>query len=158
MSIAVIGLGKIGLPIAVYFTQESGVIGLDSNQKVVEQVNLGQEPFLGESNLQELLAKAINSKKLFATQDQEYAISNSDVILICVPLIIDKNNMPDFANIDLVVSAIGKYIKKGTLVCFETTLPVGTTRNRFTKIIEQESGFNVGQDFFVVYSRESIYR
>jgi len=132
------------------------VIGLDSNHKVVEQINLGQEPFPGESNLQTLLATAINSKKLFATHDQEYAISNSHVILICVPLIIDKNNIPDFANIDLVVRAIGKYIKKGTLVCFETTLPVGTTRNRFTKIIEQESGFNAGQDFFVIFSPERV--
>lgn len=148
MSITVIGLGKIGLPLAVYFTQESDVIGLDSNHKVVEQVNLGQEPFPGESNLQNLLETAISSNKLFATQDQKHAISNADVILICVPLITDKNNMPDFNNIDLVVRAIGKHIKKGTLVSFETTLPVGTTRNRFTKIIEQASGFNVGQDFF----------
>jgi len=156
LSITVIGLGKIGLPLAVYFTQESDVIGLDSNHKVVEQVNLGQEPFPGESNLQNLLETAISSKKLFATQDQKHAISNADVILICVPLITDKNNIPDFDNIDLVVRAIGKYIKKGTLVAFETTLPVGTTRNRFTKIIEQESGFKVGQDFFVVFSPERV--
>ena len=64
--------------------------------------------------------------------------------------------MPDFNNIDLVVRAIGKNIKKGTLISFETTLPVGTTRNRFTKIIEQESGFKVGQDFFVVFSPERV--
>jgi len=156
LSITVIGLGKIGLPLAVYFTQESDVIGLDSNHNVVEQVNLGQEPFPGESNLQNLLETAVSSNKLFATQDQKHAISNADVILICVPLITDKNNMPDFDNIDLVVRAIGKHIKKGTLVSFETTLPVGTTRNRFTKIIEQASGFNVGQDFFVVFSPERV--
>ena len=135
MSITVIGLGKIGLPLAVYFTQESNVIGLDSNHKVVELVNLGQEPFPGESNLQKLLEAAIRSNKLSATQDQVHAISKADTILICIPLITNKNNMPDFNNIDLVVRAIGKNIKKGTLISFETTLPVGTTRNRFTKII-----------------------
>ena len=59
MSITVIGSGKIGLPLAVYFTQESNVIGLDSNHKVVELVNLGQEPFPGESDLQKLLEAAI---------------------------------------------------------------------------------------------------
>jgi nucleotide sugar dehydrogenase len=156
LSITVIGLGKIGLPLAVYFTQESNVIGLDSNHKVVELVNLGQEPFPGESNLQKLLEAAIRSNKLSATQDQVHAISNADTILICIPLITNKNNMPDFNNIDLVVRAIGKNIKKGTLISFETTLPVGTTRNRFTKIIEQESGFKVGQDFFVVFSPERV--
>ena len=156
MSVTVIGLGKIGLPLAVYFAQGTNVIGLDSNHKVVELVNLGQEPFPGESNLQYLLEAAISSKKLSATQDHEYAISKADTILICIPLITNKNNMPDFDNIDLVVREIGKNIKKKTLISFETTLPVGTTRKRFTEIIEKESGFKVGQDFFVVFSPERV--
>ena len=156
MSITVIGLGKIGLPLAVYLAQRSNVIGLDSNHKVVELVNLGHEPFPGESNLQNLLEVAISSKKLSATQDHKYAISKADTILICIPLITNQSDVADFGNIDLVVQAIGKYIKKGTLISFETTLPVGTTRNRFTKIIEQESGFKVGQDFFVVFSPERV--
>jgi nucleotide sugar dehydrogenase len=157
LSITVIGLGKIGLPLAVYFTQESDVIGLDSNHKVVEMVNLGKEPFPGEKNLQKFLETAINSQKLSATQDQEYAISKAETILICVPLITNENNTPDFNNIDLVVRGIGENLKKGTLIAFETTLPVGTTRNRFTKIIEQESGFTVGKDFFVVFSPERVF-
>ena len=156
MSVTVIGLGKIGLPLAVYFAQGTNVIGLDSNHKVVELVNLGQEPFPGESNLRNLLEAAISSKKLSATQDHEYAISKADTILICIPLITNKNNMPDFDNIDFVVREIGKNIKKETLISFETTLPVGTTRKRFTKIIEKESGFKVGQDFFVVFSPERV--
>ncbi len=156
MNITVIGLGKIGLPLAVHLTEGGSVIGLDSNQKVVELVNLGLEPFPGENNLKELLEVAISSNKLFATQDQVHAITKADTILICIPLIINRDNKPDFDNFDSVVRTIGKNIKKGTLISFETTLPVGTTRNRFTKIVEQESGYKVGQDFFVVFSPERV--
>ena len=156
MNITVIGLGKIGLPLAVYFSQRNNVIGLDNNKDVVEWINNVQEPFPGEKNLKKNLKQALASQKLSATLDVSNAIKSADVILICVPLIIDSHNEPDFLNIDSVVTDIGKHIVSSTLIVFETTLPVGTTRNRFSKSIEKISNLEVGKDIFIVFSPERV--
>ena len=156
MNITVIGLGKIGLPLAVYFSQRNNVIGLDNNKDVVEQINNGQEPFPGEKNLKNNLKEVVVSHKLSATLDVSNAIKSADVILICVPLIIDSHSEPDFLNIDSVVTDIGKHIVSNTLIVFETTLPVGTTRNRFSKSIEKISNLEVGKDIFIVFSPERV--
>jgi nucleotide sugar dehydrogenase len=156
LNITVIGLGKIGLPLAVYFSQRNNVIGLDNNKDVVEQINNGQEPFPGEKNLKKNLKEVVESQKLLATLDVSKAIKFADVILICVPLMIDSHNEPDFLNIDSVVTDIGKHIVSSTLIVFETTLPVGTTRNRFSKSIEKISNLEVGKDIFIVFSPERV--
>lgn len=156
MNITVIGLGKIGLPLAVYLSQRNHVIGLDNNKDVVEQINNGQEPFPGEKNLKQNLKEALVSQKLSATLDAAKAIKSADIILICVPLIIDKCNEPDFFNIDSVVTEIGKHVVNNTLIVFETTLPVGTTRNRFSKSIEKISNLEVGKDIYIVFSPERV--
>ena len=156
MNITVIGLGKIGLPLAVYLSQRNHVIGLDNNKDVVEQINNGQEPFPGEKNLKKNLKEVLASQKLSATLDVSKAIKSADVILICVPLIIDKYNEPDFSNIDSVVTEIGKHVVNNTLIIFETTLPVGTTRNRFSKSIEKISNLEVGKDIYIVFSPERV--
>lgn len=156
MNITVIGLGKIGLPLAVYFSQRNNVIGLDNNKDVVEQINNGQEPFPGEKNLKNNLKEVVALQKLSATLDVSNAIKSADVILICVPLIIDSHSEPDFLNIDSVVTDIGKHIVSNTLIVFETTLPVGTTRNRFSKSIEKISNLEVGKDIFIVFSPERV--
>ena len=156
MNITVIGLGKIGLPLAVYLSKNNHVIGLDNNKDVVEQINSGQEPFPGEKNLKKNLKEVLASQKLSATLDVSKAIKSADVILICVPLVIDKYNEPDFFNIDSVVTEIGKYVVNNTLIVFETTLPVGTTRNRFSKSIEKISNLEVGKDIYIVFSPERV--
>ena len=156
MNITVVGLGKIGLPLAVYLSQRNHVVGLDNNKNVVEQINNGQEPFPGEKNLKKILKEVVESQKLIATLDVSKAIKSADVILICVPLIINKKNEPDFLNIDSVVNDIGKHIVSGTLIAFETTLPVGTTRDRFSKSIEKISNLEVGKDIFIVFSPERV--
>jgi UDP-N-acetyl-D-glucosamine dehydrogenase len=156
LNITVIGLGKIGLPLAVYFSQRNNVIGLDNNKDVVEQINNGQEPFPGEKNLKNNLKEVVALQKLSATLDVSNAIKSADVILICVPLIIDSHSEPDFLNIDSVVTDIGKHIVSNTLIVFETTLPVGTTRNRFSKSIEKISNLEVGKDIFIVFSPERV--
>ena len=156
MNITVIGLGKIGLPLAVYLSKRNHVVGLDNNKNVVEQINSGQEPFPGEKNLKKNLKEVLASQKLSATLDVSKAIKSADVILICVPLVIDKYNEPDFFNIDSVVTEIGKHVVNNTLIVFETTLPVGTTRNRFSKSIEKISNLEVGKDIFIVFSPERV--
>ena len=150
-------MGKIGLPLAVSFAKKGHkVTGLDINLKTIEMINAGNEPFPGEENLDLYLKEVINNNFLKATYDIEGAIKSADVILVCIPLIIDSNNNADFRGIDLVVENIGKFMRKGVLISIETTLPVGTTRNRFTKSIEVVSSLRVGQEFSMVFSPERV--
>jgi nucleotide sugar dehydrogenase len=157
VKIAVVGMGKIGLPIAVSFAlKANSVIGVDIDKDAVEMINRGQEPFPGEFDLQANLTNVVKLGKLKATTDLVFSVRNSDVIVICIPLMLNKLGEPDFSNIDLLVADIGKSIETNLLISFETTLPVGTTRDRFTKILETESKRIVGRDFNVVFSPERV--
>lgn len=157
MNITVVGLGKIGLPLAVQFARKGhNVFGADLNEKTVDIVNSGIEPFPGEANLQDYLKEVIKNKKLTATTDTTSAVSNSDAVVVVVPLYVDDNGVPDFGWMDSATEAIGKGLKKGTLVSYETTLPVGTTRNRFAKALEKTSGLIAGIDFHLVFSPERV--
>ena len=157
MIVAVIGLGKIGLPLAVQYSYSGHTtIGLDVNENTVKLVNQGIEPFPEEAQLQERLQNVISEKLLSATTNPETAIRIANVVVVAVPLFVDANGNADFAVIDSVTLQISQYMKQGTLVCFETTLPIGTTRNRFTKMLEEQSKMSVGSDFFVVFSPERV--
>jgi nucleotide sugar dehydrogenase len=141
MNICVIGLGKIGLPLAVHFAKMgNSVIGADINEKTVNEVNSGQEPFPEEENLQKFLSEVVESQKLVATTVNSIAVSNSEVVIVVVPLFVDKEAKPDFRAMDEVTRDIGKSLRKGMLVSYETTLPIGTTRERFLPVLEQLSG------------------
>jgi nucleotide sugar dehydrogenase len=153
----VIGLGKIGLPLAVKISDTvSNVHGLDISPFVVEQINAGYSPIIGEPDLDERLGDAVRAGRLQATTDGQEAISGSEVIIVVVPLVVDVDGQPDFRSIDSATAVVGKNIQKGTLVVFETTLPVGTTRQRFGKILERESGLKLGEDFFLAFSPERV--
>jgi nucleotide sugar dehydrogenase len=102
------------------------------------------------------LKACVANGSLAATLNKKISISNADVLVICIPLIIDEYGNPDFGNIDDLAKDIGSNLSIGSLVCFETTLPVGTTRNRFTVAVEAVSGLKVGEDFFVVFSPERV--
>lgn len=157
-SISVIGLGKIGLPLAVHFANKSRFVhGVDIDPKVVASINSGKVPFPGEDRLPEFLNKCISNNNLHATNDYSDAIPKSKVVVVVVPLYVDENGVPDFESIDSAATNIGKYLETDTLISFETTLPVGTTRNRFVPILEKESGMKAGSDFFVVFSPERVF-
>jgi nucleotide sugar dehydrogenase len=158
MKITVVGMGKIGLPLAVSFAlRNNQVIGLDVQDKVVSQINSGVEPFAGEHKLDSSLKEVIDSGLFSATTEGPEAISSADVLLVCIPLMLDELGNPDFINIDKLVAEIGKHMKHGVLVCFETTLPVGTTKDRFAVSLEKHSGLVVGKDFYVVFSPERVF-
>ena len=157
MRITVIGLGKIGLPIAVSYAKKgNSVIGLDTNLKQVDLINSGIEPFPGEYNLDVLLKEVIDSRNLQATSNSVTAISSAEIIVVCIPLLLDNEGKVDFKNIDMVMKNIGSGIAAGTLVSIETTLPVGTTKNRFSKILEEHSKMTVGKDIYLVFSPERV--
>lgn len=158
MKIAVVGLGKIGLPLAVQFARKNHeVVGVDINPLTVELVNSGLEPFPEEHKLQEYLAETVKTNKLRATMDYKEAISTADTIIIVVPLLVDSDRKPDFTTLDKVTKLIGKYMQRGTLICYETTLPISTTRERFAPVLEFISGMQIGRDFFVVFSPERVF-
>ena len=157
MKIAVVALGKIGLPLAVQFAKKGHhVIGCDVNQKTVDLINAGIEPFPGENFLADYLAEVVASGHLVATTDTTAAVSESDAVVIVVPLFVNNEGIPDFGWMDAATEKIAAGLKPRTLVSYETTLPVGTTRNRFAPALEKGSGLKAGVDFHLVFSPERV--
>ncbi len=158
MRICIIGLGKIGLPLAVQCASSGqGVIGVDISRDVVDSVNSGIPPFSGELDLDNKLSEVVAKGLLEATTDIGVAVKNSSVVMVVVPLVVDRFSKPDFTIIDKVTETVGSALQKGTLVTYETTLPVGTTRNRFTTKLVELSGLVVGEELFVVHSPERVF-
>ncbi|EWT07534.1 nucleotide sugar dehydrogenase [Intrasporangium chromatireducens Q5-1] len=157
MKITVVALGKIGLPLAVQFA-DSGheVIGADVNPSVVDLVNQGLEPFPGEHQLAEKLSAAVRDGRLRATTQTASAVAQSEAVVVVVPLFVDESGVPEFGWMDSAAEDIGRGLQPGTLVSFETTLPVGTTRNRWKPMLEKVSGLREGSDFHLVFSPERV--
>ena len=158
MRIAVVALGKIGLPLAVQYAEKGHeVIGVDVNATTVEAVNRGQEPFPGEAHLADKLARLVPAGALRATTDYAEAIPGADAVVLVVPLFVDDATwQPDFTWMDDATRSLAAHLSPGTLVSYETTLPVGTTRGRWKPLIEQVSGLVEGRDFHLVFSPERV--
>ncbi len=157
MKVTVVGLGKIGLPLAVQFASRGQeVIGADMNPVVVDHINRGEEPFPGEAGLAIKLKAAVHDGLLRATVDTPNAVAQSDVVVVVVPLFVGADDKPDFGWMDAATDDIGRGLRPGTLVCYETTLPVGTTRNRWKPQLERVSGLLEGDDFQLVFSPERV--
>lgn len=158
MRVAVVALGKIGLPLAVQFAEAGHeVVGVDVNASVVETVNRGVEPFPGEAHLAEKLAQLVPAGRLRATTDYAEAIPGAGAVVLVVPLFVDEaSGAPDFGWMDAATRSLAQHLTPGTLVSYETTLPVGTTRGRWKPMIEEVSGLVEGQDFHLVFSPERV--
>lgn len=157
MKIAVIGLGKIGLPLAAQFADKGHeVVGVDINPDTVATINDGREPFPGEAQLSEYLARLVPAGSIRATTSCAEALPGADAIVIVVPLFVDEDGKPDFGWLDFATSDIAANLTPGTLVSYEATLPVGTTRNRWKPMLEDGSGLTEGIDFHLVFSPERV--
>ena len=158
MKIAVIALGKIGLPLAVQFASKGhDVVGVDVNDRLVALVNDATEPFPGEDHLQELLSTLVPAGRLRATTDYADAVPGADAVVVVVPLFVnDETWQPDFGWMESATRSLATHLSPGALVSYETTLPVGTTRNRWKPLIEEVSGFTEGVDFHLVFSPERV--
>ncbi|WP_168626438.1 MULTISPECIES: nucleotide sugar dehydrogenase [unclassified Cryobacterium] len=158
MKIAVIALGKIGLPLAVQFASKGhDVVGVDVSQRTVDLVNQGIEPFPNEAHLQEMLSELVPAGKLRATTDYSEAVPGADAVVLVVPLFVDEVTAePDFGWMDAATRSLGEVLTPGTLVSYETTLPVGTTRTRWKPLLEEASGLKEGVDFDLVFSPERV--
>ena len=158
MRVAVVALGKIGLPLAVQIASRGmQVIGADISERVVDMVGKGTPPFPGEAGLEERLQGVVSAGLLAATTDTTAAVAEAEVVVVVVPLITTPQGAPDFGTIDSATAAIAAGIGPGTLVSYETTVPVGTTRDRFGPVLEQRSGLTLGEDLFLVHSPERVF-
>lgn len=158
MKIAVVATGKIGLPLATqYASMGHDVVGVDVNQALVECINRGEEPFPGEAGLAEKLSELVPAGKLRATTEYADAIPGADAVVLVVPLLVDEETwQPDFKWMDAATQSLAEHLTPGTLISYETTLPVGTTRTRWKPLIEQVSGLREGTDFHLVFSPERV--
>ena len=157
-SVAVVGLGKIGLPLAAQFASKGlEVTGCDVLPEVVTAINAGQSHIHEEAGLEEAVAQAVKDGKLKATTDTTAAAKAADAIVIIVPLLVDADRHIDYRNLDAATKAVGRGLRKGALVMYETTLPVGTTRRRLGPMLEKESGLKAGADFHLAFSPERLY-
>jgi len=156
-TIAVVGLGKIGLPLAVQFAQHGcRVIGCDIDPRVVEMINAGQSHVLEEPELATRVANAVHQGLLSATLNTTEAVRLAGVVVVIVPVVINDEHQIHFETIDAATAAIGAGLQPGTLVIYETTLPVGTTARRFAEILERTANLKARQDFSLAYSPERV--
>jgi nucleotide sugar dehydrogenase len=156
--VAVVGLGKIGLPLAAqYASKGMTVIGCDVLPDVVETINAGHSHVREEPGLEEAIAGAVKQRRLRATTDTTAAVKDADVTVVIVPLIVGQERDTDYRSIDSATASVGRGLRRGSLVIYETTLPVGTTRRRLGPMLEKESGLKAGSDFHLAFSPERLY-
>lgn len=152
-----IGLGKIGLPLTVQYARHGRhVIGCDSNPLVVEKVNAGQSHVHEEPELSTDVATFVQMGLLSATTDTTEAVRQARVVVVIEPVVIDEQHEVNFQGIDAATAAIGTGLQPGSLVIYETTLPVGTTAQRFRRILEEHAKLTAGQDFYLAHSPERV--
>ncbi|MDA9854030.1 nucleotide sugar dehydrogenase [Aquiluna sp.] len=157
-SVCVIGLGKIGLPLAVQIASSGfRVVGFDVAEDVVKQTNAGVPPFPNEPNLGERLREVIDSGRFSATTLPDESISRADILIICTPLALkDGSTAPDYSILDQVAHTVGSFSKDECLVILETTVPVGTTRTRLMPNIIKHRGVDGARGLQVAFSPERV--
>ena len=157
--IAVIGLGYVGLPLAVEFAKKYQVVGFDINAQRVKELRAGTDSTLEVEDpvLQSVLAKeqGPSGNGLYVTSElSEMALSN--VFIVTVPTPTDKNNRPVLTPLIKASESVGKVMKKGDIVVYESTVYPGVTEDECVPILEKTSGLKMNIDFFVGYSPERI--
>mgnify|MGYP001301194890 CR=1 FL=1 len=159
MQVVVVALGKIGLPLAAHIARAGHeVVGCDIDAEVVAAVNAGRAPFPGEADLDSVLEAVVGGGALRAVTDTTAAVADGpDLVIAVPPLLVNADADPDWRILDSVVADIGAGLQAGTTVSIETTLPVGTTRERIAPALEEASGLPREEGFFTVFSPERVF-
>ncbi len=156
--IVVLGLGYVGLPLAVEFAKKYPVIGFDINEKRVQDLSNGHD-FTLEVTSEDLKSVLKNgncqSNGIFIT-NQFNAIEDATIYIITVPTPVDKYNRPDLTPLYKASETVGKVLKKGDIVIYESTVYPGVTEDECVPVLERFSGLIFNEDFFVGYSPERI--
>lgn len=151
--VAVIGLGYIGMPLAVEFGKKFPTIGFDLSQAKIDAYNSHFDP-TGEASAK-TLKLVLKPGALKVTTDPSL-IASADFLIIAVPTPVDDAHIPDFAPLISASSAVGQYMKKGAIVIYESTVYPGATEEICIPVLEKHSGLKWKQDFYVGYSPERI--
>ncbi len=155
--IAVIGLGYVGLPLAVEFAKKYPVVGFDINKSRVNEVMNGEDQTLeiNDRELKKVLTETAGIKGLYCS-DTITDIASCNYFIVTVPTPTDKHNNPDLRPIYKASEAVGSVLKKGDIVIYESTVYPGVTEEECAPILEKTSGLKFNVDFFCGYSPERI--
>ena len=152
MKIAIVGLGYVGLPLAIQFARSNvNVIGLDVDKTKVDLINNGQSYI--KHIAPETIAEAAKMKRLCASTDFS-RVREVEAVVICVPTPLSRNREPDISFILETGRAIASHLTKGTLVVLESTTYPGTTDEDLRAVLEEGSGMKAGVDFHLAFSPE----
>ncbi len=151
--ISVIGLGYVGLPLAIEFSKEYFTVGFDINKsRIQELLNFNDKT---KEVTEKQIKDSIKSKRLVLTS-LEKDIESSNIKIITVPTPIDKNKKPDLNPVLNATELVAKYLKKGDIIIYESTVYPGVTEEICVPLIEKKSGLNFNSGFYVGYSPERI--
>jgi UDP-N-acetyl-D-galactosamine dehydrogenase len=155
--IAVIGLGYVGLPLAVEFAKKYSVVGFDINARRVKELMKGFDHTLEieEDQLKKVLSGVAGDKGLYCSDDIS-DIRSCNFFIVTVPTQTDKHNNPDLTPLYKASETVGKVLKKGDIVIYESTVYPGVTEEECAPILEKISGLKFNIDFFCGYSPERI--
>ena len=148
--IAVIGLGYVGLPLAVEFSKKYGVLGFDINQMRVSELQAGTDSTLEVSDTELAMAKSL---KYSCSVDE---LQSCNVFIVTVPTPIDKHKQPDLTPLIKASEMLGRVINNGDVIIYESTVYPGATEEECIPIVERVSGLTFNSDFFAGYSPERI--
>lgn len=150
MKIGIIGLGYVGLPLAVEFGKKRPVIGFDINQQRIEELKAGNDS-----------TREVSREELVAANHLRYTIGIEDLsdcncYIVTVPTPIDEQNRPDLKPLIKASETVGKVLKKGDIVIYESTVYPGCTEENCVPVLEKQSGLKFNEEFFCGYSPERI--
>ena len=150
LRVCVIGVGRIGLPTALSFAK-SGLqtIGVDINEKLVENINSGKFPLKDEPGYDEIFDSVLKTKKFSATTKIEDAVPNSDLILLSLPTPMDKNNIPDYSALRTVSSKLSDILSPNSLVIVESTVEPGFIEDEMISLISKSGRLEIEKSFFI---------
>ena len=150
LRVCVIGIGRIGLPTALSFAK-SGLqtIGVDINEKLVENINSGKFPLKDEPGYDEIFDNVLKTKKFSATTKIEDAVPNSDLILLSLPTPMDENNIPDYSALRTVSSKLSDILSPNSLVIVESTVEPGFIEDEMISLISKSGRLEIEKSFFI---------
>ena len=156
MKITVVGGGRMGLPLACVFGKHGATVTVsDIDESLVELINAGQCPY-EEPGLPELIRQLHQEHRLRATTETAGAVSESDAVVVIVPAHLTPERDIDLRILRAASAEVGRGLRRGTLVVYETTVTIGATRGTLIPILEEQSGLRAGPDFTVGYSPERV--
>lgn len=154
--IAVMGLGYVGLPTATVLAKSGfQVIGIDINENIINGVSQGIS-HTREPDLDELILENSKRGNLNATDNALEALSEADIVIVCVQTPVDKDGRPNLTYLEKACKSIAEGLQKGSLVIIQSTIPPKTLENLVVPILEAQSGLKCGTDFWLAYCPERM--